>query len=110
MLVHILYQSVYRTYGEGDHGLVWVGRELHPVHNGPDGIEGVVGHVRRLHLPSLPTAFGLGRIQGAVHVDVVEAVGLDSHPVQAPPVDSLLIPLNQKRLTIHPGTGGRVWS
>lgn len=99
-------KRAYRTYGEGNHGLVWVGRELHPVHNGPDGIEGVVGHVRGLHFPSLPAAFGFGRIQSAVHVDVVEAVGLDSHPVQAPPVDSVLVPLNQERLLIHPGTGG----
>lgn len=94
-----------RTYGESDHGLVWVRCELHSVHNSPDRIEGVVGHVWGLHFPSQPAALGLGRIQSAVHVDVVEAVGLDSHPIQAPPVDSVLVPLNQVGLLIHPGTG-----
>lgn len=103
------------TYGECNHGFVWVRGDFHPVHNGPDGIECVFGHLWGLHVPSLPAALGFGRIQTAIHTDVVDAVpmhsfAIDSGPIQAFAidgafsVDSIPIHLNQVRLVIHPGT------
>ena len=98
------------TYGECDHGFIRVRGELHPIHNGPDGIERVVGHLRGLHFPSLPTALGLGRIKTAIHTDVMNAISVNSFPIEAFgidgafSVDSIPIHLNQVRLVIHPGT------
>lgn len=34
------------TDGQGDQGLLRVGLHLHAVHNGPDGVEGPLGHFR----------------------------------------------------------------
>lgn len=104
------------TYGKCDHGFIRVRSELHPIHDGSDGIERVIGHLRGLHLPSLPAALGFGRIQTAIHTDVVDAVPMyysiptDSSPIQAFaidssfPVDSIPIHLNQVTLVIQPGT------
>lgn len=33
------------TDGEGDHGFIGVRGELHPIHDGPDGIKRVLGHL-----------------------------------------------------------------
>lgn len=101
------------TDGEGDHGFIGVRGELHPIHDGPDGIKRVLGHLWWLHLPPLPAALGFGRIQTAIHADVVDTVPVYSLPIGTIqgfgvdggfPVDSIPVHLHQVRLVIHPGT------
>lgn len=44
------------TNGQRNCGFVGIRLDLHGVHNGPDGVESLVGHDRGLHRPSgLPT-------------------------------------------------------
>lgn len=109
------HSQIFLTYGKCDHGFVLVWGELHAIHDGPDGIERVVGHLWRFYIPSQPAALGFGRIQAAVHADVMDAIPMyslptDSRPIQAFSVDgrfavdSIPIHLNQIRLVLHPGT------
>lgn len=62
-----------------DHGFVRVRGELHPIHDGPDGVERVVSHLRGLHLPPLPPALRFDRVKGAFDVDMVDAIPV--HPI-----------------------------
>lgn len=101
------------TYGKCDHGFVRIWGEFHPVHDGPDGVERVVGHLRSLHLPPLPAALGLGWIQAAIDIDVVHPLPGDSCPIQGFCLDhsfamnSITIHLNQIGFVVHPGDDGR---
>lgn len=102
------------TYGQRNHGLVGVWRELHPVHDGPDGIERVVGHLRGLHVPPQPVALAFGWIQTAIGTDAVNATSSDRghwghwkwgfaiHRVFS--MDSISIHLHQVSLVVHPRT------
>lgn len=103
-------ESTTRTDGQRDHGFVGVWRELHPVHDGPDGVECVVGHLGGLHVPPQPAALAFGGIQTAVSTEAVNATPSDSRPIWGFAVDrvfsmdSISVHLYQVSLVVHPRT------
>lgn len=91
------------TNGKADHGFIRVWGELHPIYDGPYGIQGVVSHQGRLHLPCLPAALVFDRRRIPTDAGMVNGLPVDSVPIRLFAI-GVLVHLNQVRLGIIPAT------